>query len=169
MRKISRRSFLHQGTIAAGAVAFISQLPKQLFAHAAVLDIPLGFQTWSVKEELAKDFKGTLKKMISIERGIVVLLFVKSEIPITPPSTNLPGIRNPFKPNPAEATPIRIKAISRNCIFSLFFSLLAARLRRRFSIVRLLSSENRSRNLERIFLVVFFNTDVRFSIVFQIY
>src|SRR5688572_26690926 len=63
MRKINRRSFLQQGTIAAGAVALISQLPKQLVAQAKAFDMPLGFQTWSVKEDLAKNFTGTLKKM----------------------------------------------------------------------------------------------------------
>lgn len=61
MNKINRRSFLHQGSIAAGAVLALSQLPKNLFASAAAADIPLGFQSWSVKESLAKDFAGTLQ------------------------------------------------------------------------------------------------------------
>src|SRR5687768_1212541 len=63
MKQISRRIFLRQGTLAAGATAMLSQLPHQLFASAAAANIPIGFQTWSVKEELAGDFEGTLKKM----------------------------------------------------------------------------------------------------------
>lgn len=63
MKQISRRVFLHQSTLAAGAAAMLSQLPYQLFASAAAANIPLGFQTWSVKEELAGDFERTLKKM----------------------------------------------------------------------------------------------------------
>lgn len=63
MKKINRRIFIQQSTFAAGAALALSQLPSQLFANAAASDIPVGFQTWSVKETLAKDFAGTLKMM----------------------------------------------------------------------------------------------------------
>ena len=60
---LSRRAFLHQGTFAASAAIALSALPKSLFAHAQAADIPLGFQSWSVKETLAADFTGTLKSI----------------------------------------------------------------------------------------------------------
>ncbi len=46
-----------------GAVLALSQLPAELFAHAAFNDMPIGFQSWSVKDTLGKDFAGTLKMM----------------------------------------------------------------------------------------------------------
>lgn len=60
---MNRRNFLSASTKAAGAVIALSQLPKQLFAAAAASDIPIGFQSWTVKEMLGKDFPGTLKMM----------------------------------------------------------------------------------------------------------
>lgn len=63
MRKISRRNFITKGTLAAGATLALSQLPKELFAGAKLVDIPVGFQTWVVKEQIGKDFTGTLKAM----------------------------------------------------------------------------------------------------------
>jgi sugar phosphate isomerase/epimerase len=62
MRKISRRNFIQKGTFAAGAAFALSQIPKQLFANAALVDVPVGFQTWVVRDEIGKDFTGTLKK-----------------------------------------------------------------------------------------------------------
>jgi len=38
-------------------------LPQELLAHAARIDMPIGFQSWTVKEMLSKDFAGTLKTM----------------------------------------------------------------------------------------------------------
>jgi sugar phosphate isomerase/epimerase len=63
MKKINRREFIGKTTMAAGAAFALSQLPKQLFANAAFNNIPIGFQTWTVREMLAKDFAGTLKMM----------------------------------------------------------------------------------------------------------
>jgi sugar phosphate isomerase/epimerase len=60
---MNRRNFLSASTKAAGAVIALSQLPKQLFAAAAAIDIPIGFQSWTVKEMLGKNFPGTLKTM----------------------------------------------------------------------------------------------------------
>jgi len=65
MNKINRRSFVRQGAFAAGSVFALSQLPKQLFAGAYASNIPLGFQSWSVKDDLAKDFPGTLQQIAS--------------------------------------------------------------------------------------------------------
>lgn len=63
MKQINRRSFLTQTTKAAGAAVALSQLPKSLFAEAAKHDMPLGFQSWTVKDKLSADFSGTLKTM----------------------------------------------------------------------------------------------------------
>jgi len=63
MKQINRRSFLTTTTKAAGAAIVLSHLPKQLFAAAAANDMPIGFQSWTVKEMLGKDFPGTLKMM----------------------------------------------------------------------------------------------------------
>jgi sugar phosphate isomerase/epimerase len=56
MKKITRREFL-QNTGGAGAAIALSHV----FAGAAANDMPIGFQTWTVKEMLAKDFAGTMK------------------------------------------------------------------------------------------------------------
>ena len=61
MKKINRKEFIGKTTMGLGAAFALSQLPKQLLASAVFNDIPIGFQTWSVKEMLAKDFAGTLK------------------------------------------------------------------------------------------------------------
>ncbi len=63
MKQINRRSFLFQTTKAAGAAFALSQLPSQLFAAAAGSNMPIGFQSWTVKDKLGKDFPGTLKMM----------------------------------------------------------------------------------------------------------
>jgi hypothetical protein len=63
MKKINRREFIGKTTMSLGAAFALSQLPKQLFANAAIKSLPIGFQSWTVKEMLAKDFAGTLKMM----------------------------------------------------------------------------------------------------------
>ncbi len=66
MKTINRRAFIGKTSLGLGAALALSQLPKQLFAHAAVNNMPIGFQTWSVKDILAKDFAGTLKMMAGL-------------------------------------------------------------------------------------------------------
>ncbi len=61
MKQINRRTFITQTSIGLGAALALSQFPKQIFAGAKAADIPLGFQTWVVKDTLVKDFAGTLK------------------------------------------------------------------------------------------------------------
>lgn len=64
MKKIKRREFIGKTATGLGAAFALSQIPKYLLANApAFKDIPIGFQTWTVKEMLAKDFAGTLKMM----------------------------------------------------------------------------------------------------------
>jgi sugar phosphate isomerase/epimerase len=66
MKKINRREFIGKTSMSLGAAFALSQLPKQLLANAAFSNIPIGFQTWSVKDLLAKDFPGTLKMMTGL-------------------------------------------------------------------------------------------------------
>ncbi len=61
MKKINRRKFIGKTTMGLGAAFALSQLPKQLFANSAFKNIPIGFQSWTVRDMLAKDFAGTLK------------------------------------------------------------------------------------------------------------
>lgn len=63
MKKMNRRTFLGKSSIGLSAALALSQVPKQLFASALASDMPIGFQTWVVKDMLAKDFAGTLKMM----------------------------------------------------------------------------------------------------------
>jgi sugar phosphate isomerase/epimerase len=61
MKKINRREFIGKTTLGLGGAFAFYQLPKQLLANAAFNDMPIGFQTWIVRNMLAKDFAGTLK------------------------------------------------------------------------------------------------------------
>lgn len=77
MKKITRRSFIGGGALGFGAAIGLSQLPALLRAQApagsemsaalptspAFIDIPLGFQTFPIRDRLGKDFAGTLKTM----------------------------------------------------------------------------------------------------------
>src|SRR3990170_483504 len=62
---MTRRKFI--GTTAMGLAGawVLSHLPLQLLAQSnhAFNDIPLGFQTFPIRDMLAKDFAGTLKMM----------------------------------------------------------------------------------------------------------
>ena len=66
MNTIHRRGFLKTTATALGGALVLSNLPQELFAAARFADIPLGFQTWPVKDVLAKDFAGTLKNMVAL-------------------------------------------------------------------------------------------------------
>lgn len=63
MKKINRREFLGKGAFGLGSAFVLAQLPKQLFAEARAVEMPVGFQSWSVKDLLGKDLPGTLKMM----------------------------------------------------------------------------------------------------------
>jgi sugar phosphate isomerase/epimerase len=65
MKKLNRREFITKTAMGTGAALALSQLPEELFANAAFNDIPVGFQSWTIKEQLSKDFAGTLKMMSS--------------------------------------------------------------------------------------------------------
>ena len=65
MKKLNRREFITKAAMGTGAALALSQLPTALFANAAFHDIPVGFQSWTIKDQLSKDFAGTLKMMSS--------------------------------------------------------------------------------------------------------
>lgn len=71
MQKTNRRSFLTITAKAAGAAFVLSQLPKTLFAAAAANNIPIGFQSWVVKDKLSTDFPGTLKMMADMDYKMI--------------------------------------------------------------------------------------------------
>jgi sugar phosphate isomerase/epimerase len=73
MHTINRRSFLKKTSLSVGSAFFLSQLPKELFAGAAANDMPVGFQSWSVKEMMGKDFTGTLKTMAGMGYKLIEL------------------------------------------------------------------------------------------------
>jgi sugar phosphate isomerase/epimerase len=68
MRKLSRRQFLGKSALGIGSAVIASQIPIDL--NAGMFDnavkLPLGFQVWTIKDELIKDFPGTLKKMADL-------------------------------------------------------------------------------------------------------
>lgn len=73
MQKINRRKFLAKSTMAASATMLLSQLPKQLFAAAKANDMPVGFQSWTIKDMLGKDFSGTLNMMAGMGYKLIEL------------------------------------------------------------------------------------------------
>jgi sugar phosphate isomerase/epimerase len=61
MSAISRREFCKTATTSAAAVSLLSAGVLKL--HADPLGLPIGCQTWPVREMIAKDFPGTLKQL----------------------------------------------------------------------------------------------------------
>jgi sugar phosphate isomerase/epimerase len=61
MSAISRREFCKTATTSAAAVSLLSAGVLKL--HADPLGLPLGCQTWPVRDMIAKDFPGTLKQL----------------------------------------------------------------------------------------------------------
>jgi len=53
------------GSRAALGLAAVSKLPASFFRHAASMNLPLGVQSWSVKDRLGNDLAGTLKDIAS--------------------------------------------------------------------------------------------------------
>jgi sugar phosphate isomerase/epimerase len=61
MSGVSRREFCKAATTSAAAVSLLSA--GVLKMHANPLGLPIGCQTWPVKEMIAKDFPGTLRQL----------------------------------------------------------------------------------------------------------
>ena len=68
---MQRRTFIKTTTKAAGAAIALSQLPAQIFAAAKANNMPLGFQSWAVKDKLSADFQGTLKTMADMGYNMI--------------------------------------------------------------------------------------------------
>lgn len=66
MKKLSRREFLGRSAAGLGSVVLASQIPLDLNARTIPAKMPIGFQVWTVKDALVKDFPGTLKKMAGL-------------------------------------------------------------------------------------------------------
>lgn len=63
MKTINRRSFIQKASLSASAALLLTQLPKAVFAGAKAASMLVGFQTFPIRDALAKDFAGTLKLM----------------------------------------------------------------------------------------------------------
>jgi sugar phosphate isomerase/epimerase len=61
MQPVSRREFLRTASSAAALGAMLSTGARIL--HADPLGMPIGCQTWPVRDSIAKDFPGTLKQL----------------------------------------------------------------------------------------------------------
>src|SRR6266403_5874106 len=61
MSAISRRKFLKSAATNAAAAGFLSACALELRANP--LGMPIGCQTWPVREMIAKDFPGTIKQL----------------------------------------------------------------------------------------------------------
>ena len=68
MNKLSRRQFLSKSALGLGSAFIASQLPLNLTAAnvSKTVKMPVGFQVWTVKDKLVKDFPGTLKMMANL-------------------------------------------------------------------------------------------------------
>lgn len=67
---MNRRQFTKTTVSAAAALAFYK---TTAFAAAIYMNIPLGFQSWAVKDKLGKDFSGTLKTMADMGYKLIEL------------------------------------------------------------------------------------------------
>jgi len=65
MKKINRRAFIANSSKGLGATIAMSQLPLSFLMDTVpgMNDMPIGFQTFPIRDILAKDFPGTLKMM----------------------------------------------------------------------------------------------------------
>jgi sugar phosphate isomerase/epimerase len=63
MNKLSRRQFLGKSALGIGSVVIASQIPLDLdaIARPEPVKMPVGFQSWIVREKIGNDFPGTLK------------------------------------------------------------------------------------------------------------
>jgi len=65
---INRRQFIEKSAFGIGSALLATQIPMNLAAATGskALKMPLGFQVWTVKDQLIKDFSGTLKMMAGL-------------------------------------------------------------------------------------------------------
>lgn len=65
MTNISRRQFLRKSALGLGVTVAATQFPFELSGKSVMkpVKIPLGFQVWTIRDRIEKDFPGTLKSM----------------------------------------------------------------------------------------------------------
>ena len=75
MKNINRRDFIGKTSTVLGGTFLLSQLPSWVSAQALSLanDIPLGFQAFTIREMMGKDFAGTLKTMAGFGYKVIEL------------------------------------------------------------------------------------------------
>lgn len=68
MKTITRRQFLDRSALGAGAALFLSRESLRLISQPFGLPVsqPIGFQVWTVRDALMKDFDGTLRQMAGL-------------------------------------------------------------------------------------------------------
>jgi sugar phosphate isomerase/epimerase len=68
MNKLSRREFLSKSSLGLGSVIIATKFPFNSGEGNSpeYAGMPLGFQVWTVKDQLVKDFSGTLKMMADL-------------------------------------------------------------------------------------------------------
>ena len=79
MLQQNRRLFIKKTAMGLGGALALSQIPGILQAKntGAFIDIPLGFQTFPIRDMLSKDFSGTLKIMAGMGYKIVEMCYPK--------------------------------------------------------------------------------------------
>lgn len=65
---LNRRQFIEKSALGIGSTVLASQIPLNLTASigSKALKKPLGVQVWTIKDQLIKDFPGTLKMMADL-------------------------------------------------------------------------------------------------------
>jgi sugar phosphate isomerase/epimerase len=68
MNTLSRRQFLGKSALAVGTAMVVSQLPVigNTGYIPGTVKLPVGFQVWTIKDQLINDFAGTLKMMSAL-------------------------------------------------------------------------------------------------------
>jgi sugar phosphate isomerase/epimerase len=77
MQKSSRRKFLGRTATGLGAAWTLSHIPAMLLASPEFKNTPIGFQTFPIRDRLAKDFTGTLKTMAGFGYKLVEMCMPK--------------------------------------------------------------------------------------------
>jgi sugar phosphate isomerase/epimerase len=73
MQKINRRAFIGKTAMGFGGLLAISHIPALMSAQASprAINIPIGFQSFTIRDMLGKDFAGTLKMMTNFGYQLV--------------------------------------------------------------------------------------------------
>jgi sugar phosphate isomerase/epimerase len=73
MKSVNRRQFIQKGAVGIGSALLLSKLPASLRAEmiSGSVKHPIGFQTYPIRDLLAKDFPGTLKMMAGLGYQLV--------------------------------------------------------------------------------------------------